>query len=76
MHNNAGTIDISGDLYEKINNRGIVGVKMAPTSHMAQFNTAEKWILLLVYVNRFLVDTTKARRHDGAMYLLSTNRNL
>ena len=49
---------------------------MAPTSHMAQFNTAEKWILLLVYVNRFLVDTTKARRHDGAMYLLSTNRNL
>ena len=49
---------------------------MSPKSHVAQFKTAEKGLLLLVCVNRSFADTTKARLHDDAMDLLATNRNL
>ena len=51
----------------------IVGVRVAPTSHVAHFKTAEKGLLSLVCVNFLLEDTTKERCHDDAMDLLATN---
>ena len=54
----------------------IVGVKMSPTSHVAQFKTVEKGLSLLLCFNCSLADTNKSRRHYDVIYLLATNRNL